>query len=578
MPAPSRLSIDVSGIDPSAVRAWWWSDSFGWQLFSSLRPWISAWSFPMPRIRVAADGYLPMSRDLAFSYSTPPKTNLRLSCRSDSNSTKQFAERFLWRVPADHYRRSPSMSSPLRIWIPNRRVLLGAYRLPADGHLELLGGGDQMVEAFVYARGFEPHREIWNTNAPLVIELKERSSTLEFAASPPSAMARIRNAGSPGEVHTAMLSNDKPTLVRVAPGIYDVTCYNARGEPVGYERLAVESAAAADCLVDRRPRLTVSLPADGWKLSVTESTPRGAANGWAVMIAVPGLPDFHGAAFTVLNESKTGTTVARSYSGRWHVEARFRDRSMSLWRDIDVQPGASISVAVPKDTGTLNGSMRTYGGGLETSEHGFAGPRMQLIADDPDGWSVTEYIPPRDAREGEQKHHFTLAGMPAGDYHLYQHLIGESKIWIYGKIGEAYTSPIDAWGGIPVKLTAGAITQLRDFIEYPREDVHILVIDAKGIPVDRATVRIRDRMAESWRQIEENPFQLEEAAHPIPYPAAARLIGGREKCPVAEEDELGDGRHGFNPQSGKKQVAPGPGGLRSAYAPGRFRAGGGRCS
>lgn len=538
MPAPSRLSIDVSGIDPSAVHASWWSDSFGWQAFSSLRPWISAWSFPMPRIRVVADGYLPMSHDLAFSYFDPakgkPPAQLPIKFQFDNTVRRTLsvvaAGRPLSGVTVD-VESIANLDS-------DQRVLLGTWRLPTDGHLELLGAGDQMVEAFVYASGFEPHREIWNTNVPLVIELKERSSTLEFAASSSAVIARIRNAESPGEVHTAMLSNDKPTHVRVAPGIYDITCYNARGETVGYERLAVANSGAADCSVDRRPRLTVSFPDDGWNLSVTESTPRGASTGWAVMLAVPGLPDFHGPAFTVVNESKTGTTVALSYAGRWHVEARLRNQSMSLWRDIDVQPGASISVAVPKETGTLKGSMRTYGGGLERSEHGFAGPRMQLIADHPNQWSVTEYIPPRDARQGEQKHHFTLAGIPAGDYHLYQHLIGESKNWIYGKLSEAYTSPIDAWGGIPVKLTAGATTQLRDFIEYPREDVHILVTDAKGNPVDHATVRIRDRMSESWRQIAENPFQLEQAAHPIPYPAAARLIGGQATLPRVREGWL----------------------------------------
>lgn len=36
---------------------------------------------------------------------------------------------------------------------------------------------------------------------------------------------------------------------------------------------------------------------------------------------------------------------------------------------------------------------------------------------------------------------------------------------------------------------------------------------------------------ESWRQIEENPAQLEQAAHPIPYPPASRLNQGTLTLP-----------------------------------------------
>jgi hypothetical protein len=53
-----------------------------------------------------------------------------------------------------------------------------------------------------------------------------------------------------------------------------------------------------------------------------------------------------------------------------------------------------------------------------------------------------------------------------------------------------------------------------------------------------ATLRIRDRMSESWRQVEENPAQLEQAAHAIPYPAAARIVGGRATLPHVREGWL----------------------------------------
>jgi hypothetical protein len=326
----------------------------------------------------------------------------------------------------------------------------------------------------------------------------------------------------------------------VAPGDHDITCYNASGGIAGYQRLAVAAAgtAAVDCLVDQRPRLTVLIPGKGWGVSVSESTPRGGATQWVAMLAVPGIPSFSEVGAALVRESATEPVLALSHAGRWYIEARAGNQSLSLWRDIDVQPGASITLALPKQMATLKGSMRTYGGGLERSEHGFAGPRLQLIADDPAGWSVTEYLPQRDSQDGEQKHHFTLTGIPGGNYHLYQHLIGEPKTYTYSGNTRTYSAPSAAWGGVPVHMEANSATVLKDFSEYPLNDLHVRVTDADGHPVEHATLRIRDRMSESWRQVEENPAQLEQAAHPIPYPAAARIVDGRATLPRVREGWL----------------------------------------
>ncbi len=247
-------------------------------------------------------------------------------------------------------------------------------------------------------------------------------------------------------MRTIILSAGRRTLAHVAPGIYDITCYNASGAIAGYQRLAVASASTAtvDCSVDQRPRITVRLPGEGWRLSVSESAPRGGPTQWVAMIPVPGLPGFSEVGATAVRESKTEPILALSYAGKWHVEAQEGHRTLTLWRDIDIQPSASMTLVLPTKTRTLKGSMRTYGGGLERSDHGFAGPRLQLIADNPAGWSVTEYLPQRDSRDGEEKHHFTLAGIPAGNYHLYQHLIGEPKTYTYGGNTTTYTAPVAA--------------------------------------------------------------------------------------------------------------------------------------
>jgi hypothetical protein len=120
-----------------------------------------------------------------------------------------------------------------------------------------------------------------------------------------------------------------------------------------------------------------------------------------------------------------------------------------------------------------------------------------------------------------------MNGIPPGSYHVYQHLIGEAKSFTYGNTTTPYTSPIAAWGGVPVKIDANTTAELKDFIDYAYGDLQVRVIDHDGRPVEHATVRIRDRMSDSWRQVEENPNQLEQAAHAIPYPAAARAAAGR---------------------------------------------------
>jgi hypothetical protein len=121
---------------------------------------------------------------------------------------------------------------------------------------------------------------------------------------------------------------------------------------------------------------------------------------------------------------------------------------------------------------------------------------------------------------------------------LYQHLIDEPKNYTYGGNTTTYTAPLAAWGGIPVHIEVHSDTLLKDFSEYPLSDLHVRVTDADGHPVEHATLRIRDRMSESWRQVEENPAQLEQAAHPIPYPAAARIDGGRANLPRIREGWL----------------------------------------
>lgn len=540
MPTPTRLSILASGVDSSMVHADWWHDSLGWQRFSSLRPWVPAWGLWRPKIRVLADGYLPLTQPLTFPRFDPwkqqPPTGLALKFHFDSSIRRSLSILSSGRPVPGAVVDVESIDD----LASDQRTFLGSFRLSADARLDLLGGATQIVEVFAYARGFEPTRAIWRPGDALVLNLSPRNSLFHFPPSSILKAARLRKAGSPRDVRTAFLNSNTPTRTPVVPGTYDITCYDVTGAVAGFRRVTVSSGdtITVDCSVDQRPRLTIRLPAPRWALSISESVPRGGATQWAAMLLVPNAPGFRDRDFTVLTESKTEATVALSHAGTWHIEAGAHGGTLSLWKEIDLQPGRAVTLTVPTTTGTLKGSMRTYGGGLTSAPHGFAGPRLQLIADDPTGWSATSFLPERDARQGEQRHNFTLTGIPVGSYHLYHHLIGKRQTYPFSREPVPYDTPIDAWGGIPVQVRLNAVTQLTDFSEYAFSTLQVRLTDAKGRAVEHATLRIRDRMSESWRQVQENPAQTEEANDPIPYPPAARIVNGRATLPNIRAGQL----------------------------------------
>jgi len=540
MPTPSRLAIRLSGIDTVKARASWWHDSLGWQHFSSWRPWIPAGGLGKALIRVTADGYLPLTSEIDRPYFDlkvkAPPTELPVEFRFDPSVSRTLSVFGAGRPLAGAL---VDVESVVNLQSGERHYL-DTYVLPADGRLQLRGGANQQVEVFVHAEGFEPRRAIWNPDAPLAIHLTARNSRLLFAAASEAVIARVRTAGSPRAVRTFALNPEQVTPAHAAPGLYDITCHNQSGAVTGYQRvaLAAASAASVDCSADRRPRLTVRLPGKAWHVSVSESTPRGAAAQWPTSIIVPNHGSFFEVAATVLRASETEHVLALSHAGRWIVEASEDHGAVRFWREIDIKPGASRTLALPKETGTLKASMRTYGGGLESTGHGFAGPRLQLLADNPTHWSVTDYLPERDSRHGDARHRFTLNGLPPGSYHLYHHLIGKPRSYQSGTDTITVTDPVDAWGGIPIRVNANSSTVLQDLSEHPLGNLKVQVIDAAGRPVEHATLRIRDRMSEMWRREVEEPVVAGGADDPIPHPAATRIVGGRAALPSIREGWL----------------------------------------
>jgi hypothetical protein len=390
----------------------------------------------------------------------------------------------------------------------NRRIRLGTYKTSDAGQLRLAGGAEQLIEVFVYADGYEPRRAIWSPGMPLSLTLTPQDASLSFKTPPSAELARIRLAANPNIVRTINLRTAAQTLL--APGEYEVTTYDDRGMVLGYQRINLRTAESkvVDLSADQRPRLTVRFPSTGWKSGIEESTPRGGSVNWMAMIAVAGALEFEDVPATTVQSSTDREDVyLLSRAGRMQVQVQNGD-SPILWREINVAPDESLVIDVPAERATLEAPSNFDPG--RGHVHGIAGPRMQLIANDPSRWSITEFLP-KQSKSGI----FTISGIPPGDYRLYHHLFN-------GRADAASA----AWGGVDVHLTAGKTTRIAS-LKTKLGDLRVRLSDVSGSPINNATLRIRDRMSDSWRQIEENPAQLEQAGLPIPYPPAVRIVDGR---------------------------------------------------
>lgn len=523
----TRLTFKITGTDSSAGRAFWWHDSFGWQPFSSLQPWISLSSFERMTVRVEVPGFLPLIKTLelprlnsAGGKDEKPPAEVPVEFQFDTRVQRQLTVRAGGRP-------LPGATVDLE-WVENlnkdSRRQVATYRTPANGEISLTGGGDRLIEVFVYADGYEPRRARWNVGVPLMLDLSPRDATISFVNRESAALARVRPAGLPGTVRSVKLGVEGSS-VKVAAGEYDITTYNDRGSVLGYQRTRVAAGETTiEAAVDQRPRLTLHYSKAGWQSSVSDSTPRGGAVGWAAMISVAGTLTVRDVPATLIRETSGEAVYLLSRAGRVHVEAR-RAASPTLWRDLEVGPGESLVIDVPRDEATIEGAMSSYDTGTGNI-HGIAGPRIQLIADDPSAWSVTEYLPVKEKDGG-----FRIRGVPPGEYHVYHHLIAEPKTYVYDGKAQTYTAPTAAWGGVAAKLIAGETARLRDFAGDTLGNLSVRITDGAGRPVEQATLRIRDRMSDSWRQMEESPAQIEQAGQPIPYPASVRIVAGRAALP-----------------------------------------------
>jgi hypothetical protein len=529
----ARLSILTPGVDAGKAQAFWWDQPLGWQKFPSLEPWVSLVGNDVS-IKLEAEGHLPLMRRVTLPH---------LNWNAKESPLEALAP-VEFRLLRSHRRelRVRGGGRPIRgatvdvelitDLTRNQRQPLTTLRTPADGRIKLASGEDSLIEVFIYAEGFEPARAIWNAGRALTVNLVPRNATFSFAPHPALSVARLRETRSPHAIRTVRIQENQPASIRMMAGTYDITVYDSSGLVAGYQRQALlpNETKQIDPRLDQRPRLTIRYPAstysdNDWQARISASTPQGGSIGWTTWAVNRGSLAFDDVPAVTVSQLPTETVFLLSHAGRMHLELRRPRTTLSLWREVDLKPGESITLELPPTNGTIRGSMRTYEQ-EPGSAHGFAGPRLQLISDDPAGWSATEYLP------GSEDGGIVIRGIPAGRYHLHQHLIGEPRTRPHSPgIVHKYQIPVDAWGGIPVEILPGGTARLKDFIDYPFRDLTVEVRDAGGRPLKNATVRVRDRMSEAWRIIEENPAQVRQAAHPIPYPPAVRLVNGTATIP-----------------------------------------------
>ncbi len=539
VPSTVRLRIRIEGAPAEQVQGFWWHGDLGWIPFVT-SGWLSP-SHPSAAalLKLEADGYLPLLRRLTPAKPGQPQSQQEEQDRNEIATTFKF-ERETTRELVVLGPGGPIAGAVVDIesildLARDRRALLGTYTTDSNGKLRLAGGGDELVEVFVDAPGFEPGRAIWEPGSPLRLPLSPRTGTLAIPDLRPGHVAKIYPVGQWDSSHTVRSDYGSPRTASLSAGEYDVVVLDSTGLVTGYQRVSLgeDERLDLDVTVDQRPRLVVRYPEEGWTSGVTGSTPSGGASGWSVYTVLGPPTKGPDPVVQMEAESPSQARYRLSRAGRFYVQAQRRNSQHSLWREIVVSPSQTVQVDVPQAEAVLSGSTRTYSGDLLFSHHGLAGPRLQLISDDPEGWSATVYLPQR-----KEDHTFTLPDLPSGDYHLYHHLIGRRVATQSSGREYHYTAPIDAWGGIAVTLQADHPAVLRDFIDYPYRDLQVTVLDRQGQPLEGATLRVRDRMSEAWRQVGEGPTTLAFASNPIPYPPAVRLENGRATLPSIRAGRL----------------------------------------
>src|SRR5688572_1615572 len=260
--AATRLSLQTTGM-PSVLTAAasWWSEDRGWQPIRSLEGWTVYANYPAQvTVKMEAPGYVPVVRPISY-------------VRVDERKGENYPDRVTQIFPFDgQSTRTVEVSgdgrplSSATVDIEsiqelnrNRRLPLGTYRTDARGRLTLLGEANALIEAFVYAEGFEPQRVIWRDGRPVSLDLRRKSAVLVVAGLRRGETVR----SAPAEVVAVdnEVSSDGGDEIRLpmAPGDHEVTILDDRGRVKLTQRVKLSAGESVTLHPDRddRPRVRV---------------------------------------------------------------------------------------------------------------------------------------------------------------------------------------------------------------------------------------------------------------------------------------------------------------------------------
>jgi hypothetical protein len=328
--------------------------------------------------------------------------------------------------------------------------------------------------------------------------------------------------------------------ISLAAGSYDVSVQAADGSMVGGTTFAVSPGERReiDLSEDRRPTVVIRVPplppvpeafrrhfgaepgdpsVDRWVASATRRTPpEGPVGALAMSTSGRASAAETLAAFETLSNDAVMLRLSGTGLFQIHLSGRRGSLEHRLFREVMISEGEVLELEVPPLEATLRGTMKRFTSDLGFSHHGVAGPRLLLIpeppSEDPRAWGIVCGVPPRVGPEKEGA--FELTHLPPGPALLFHHLSGRTQ-----------------WGGQPVELRAGEVEDVGELAALPARTLDVTVLDAEGLPVRDATLRIRDRMDEAWAAFTLIPTTGIYASDPIPAPPAIPLEAGRASVP-----------------------------------------------
>jgi hypothetical protein len=513
-----RVDFSIDGV--AAESPWtasWLHPHAGWIALGGLRAWAPETRYGEAIYKLDAPGRMPLVGAVVHDGDTVRMPSLH-SAPGTRKLVVTAGGKALSNAKAD--------LELIRSITSSQRIAIATYPVDASGSLRLEGGADQLIEAFVFADGHEPVRAIWTAGEPLRFDLKRRDAMLRFPDLQRGDTAFVTAIGTQTRRETTA------TEMAVAAGVFDVLIVGALGETKGHARAAVKAGESTDVRVSAEalPRVIVK-HASGCRPALSQGAQGMMPVGFAAYSFVSNgtAPRVEPWA-RVDSATPTETVFVAPGPGRYQVNVSECNLTGNWWREVVLRAGAAPMVlTIPTARASLKGSMRAFPAGAEIGHHGTAGPRMQLIADDPEAWSVTIGFPDREGATG-----YLLKSLPVGRYHVMQHLIGEQKS--SGNL--KYTETMNAWGGIEVALEAGKTAELRDFMDYPQGPLAVMIEDENGRPLEGATLRVIDRMSSSWNRVATGGTTLSNASYPIPPPAAARIVSGRAELPLVRRGLL----------------------------------------